>query len=104
MRGNTPFRIEERVEREGEVRLTLIGELDLATRRAFQRRLCELISRHRNVRLDLSRLEFIDASGLDVLLRAVAYARRRRWRLQIEQQVPPQVSRLLLAVGLELPG
>jgi anti-anti-sigma factor len=103
MRGGTPFRIEERDEDEGVVRLSLVGELDLSTRTAFQRRLTELGSRHAAVRLDLSRLEFIDASGLEVLIDALNDAGRRRWRLKVDHGLAPQVARLFATVGLELP-
>lgn len=103
MRGGTAFRIEERHEGEGVVRLSVVGELDLSTKNAFQRRLSELRARHAAVRLDLSRLEFIDASGLEVLIDALNDARRRRWRLKIDHELPPQVARLFATVGLELP-
>jgi anti-anti-sigma factor len=103
MRGSTPFRIEEIDEDEGVVRLSLVGELDLSTKNAFQRRLCELRSRHAAVRLDLSRLEFIDASGLEVLIAAVNDAQWRKWRLKVDRELAPQVARVFAAFGLELP-
>jgi anti-anti-sigma factor len=103
MRGGAPFRIEERDEGEGVVRLALVGELDLATKNAFQRRLLELRARRAAVRLDLSRLEFIDASGLEVLINAITDARQYRWRLKVDHQLTPQIARLFATVGLELP-
>lgn len=103
MRGGTRFRIEERVEGEGVVALALVGELDLSTKNALQRRLDEISARHACVRLDLSRLDFIDASGLDVLINGIAQARRRCRRLQIDHQPGPHLLRVLSAVGLELP-
>jgi anti-anti-sigma factor len=101
MRTGTPFEIEERVEREGLVRLSLVGELDLATKFAVQQRLFDLRSRHVDVRLDLSRLEFIDASGANVLISALTEARGKSWRLELDRQLAPQVSRLLAAVGYQ---
>jgi anti-anti-sigma factor len=101
VRGNTPFRIEEVVEGKGVVRLALIGELDLATKHALQRRLSDLRSRHTKVRLDLSQLEFVDASGLSALVSAIADA-RRNGGLELDRGLAPQVSRLLAVVGLEL--
>jgi anti-anti-sigma regulatory factor len=53
------------------------------------------------VRLDLSRLEFIDASGLRVLIRAFTEARRRASRLDLDPLLPPHVSRLLAVADFE---
>lgn len=97
MLGGTPFRIIETVEGEGMVRLALAGELDLATRSAFQRRLLELSSCHTLVQLDLSRLEFVDASGLTALIGAI----RNGAQPALGIEIAPQVSRLLSAFGYE---
>lgn len=101
MRGGISFRIEESVEGD-VVRLAPVGELDFATRNVFRQRLSQLNSRNAQVRLDLSRLEFIDASGLEVVISAIHHARTRASRLQIERELAPPVSRLLAIVGLEL--
>jgi anti-sigma B factor antagonist len=101
MRFGTPFRIEETSEGEGVVRLTVEGELDLATRTAFERHLHELTSRRVAVRLDLSKVEFIDASGLSVLIGAFSEARRQASRLELDPDLAPQVSRVLTFAGFE---
>jgi anti-anti-sigma factor len=97
----TPFQIEETVEAEGVVRLAVAGELDLSARSAVEYRLHDLASRRVPVRLDLSRLEFIDASGLRVLIRAFTEARRRASRLDLDPLLPPHVSRLLAVADFE---
>ena len=94
--GSTPFRITETVEGDGAVRLALAGELDLATTSALRRRLLELGSRRTRVRLDLSRLEFLDASGLQVLIEAAEPPSR----VELGHDLAPQVSRLLSTFGL----
>jgi anti-anti-sigma factor len=53
------------------VRIQLIGELDLAGAAQFSRRVAELVGERVRVKLDLSRLEFIDSTGLHALMRAV---------------------------------
>lgn len=101
MVSGAPFQIAETAEARGIVRVALEGELDLSTRGAVERRLRDLTSRRVAVRLDLSRLEFIDASGLDVLVRAFTDARRRASSLELDPRVPLQVSRLLAVADFE---
>lgn len=103
MSSGTPFAIEETVEAEGVVRLAVVGELDLATRPAFQRRLSDMSSRYAHIRLDLSRLYFVDASGLTGLVGAIAEARKHAWRLEVDRGPGPEVKRLLAVVGMTLP-
>ena len=103
MRSPPPLEIQERVEANA-VRMTLSGELDLATRNALRERLCRSRARSDDVYLDLSGLEFIDAAGAGLLIRAASHSRRHGWRLQISPQVAPQVARVLTLVGMELPA
>ncbi|HTU76252.1 MAG TPA: STAS domain-containing protein [Trebonia sp.] len=82
------------------VTVAVIGELDIATVPRFSARIEELVRRGhlRELVLDLSGLEFIDAGGL----RALTELRSR-----IEQQgailildgVPAQMRRLMLLIG-----
>ena len=44
------------------------------------------------VRLDLSKLEFIDSTGLHMLVRIVGDARIKKWKLQIDPDISPQVK------------
>jgi anti-anti-sigma factor len=101
MEFGTPFRIDEISEADGVVRLEVEGELDLATRKAFERRLYELTSRSLVVRLDLSRVEFIDASGVNVLISVFREARRHASTVELDPQLAPQVSRVLAFAGFE---
>jgi anti-anti-sigma factor len=64
------FRIDEHPHAE-HTRLSLVGELDLLSASLFEDRLDELASQKRDVRLDLSELDFIDSTGIRVLLRAL---------------------------------
>jgi len=103
MRSPPPLQIEERTDGNA-VRMTLHGELDLATTNDLRDRLCRSSARGEAVHLDLSDLEFIDAAGAGLLIRAFAYSQRHGWGLQISPRVAPQVARVLELVGLKLPA
>jgi anti-sigma B factor antagonist len=85
------FAIHEQ-RRDGEVRLTLVGELDLYRAPGLEDRLQSLTFTSRVVRLDLSKLDFIDSSGLRVLIRAFQDARDDGRQLRIEPAVSPNVK------------
>ena len=102
MRSPAPLGIKERVEASG-LRVTLTGELDLATKCELRRRLFRARTQGDEVVLDLSQLEFIDAAGAGMLIRALADSRRHGWHLQLAADMPSQVARVLDLVGLERP-
>lgn len=83
------------------VRLSLTGELDIATTPVLEEALTRLRAVRSPVRLDLSGLEFIDSTGLHLLVRTVGEARIKRWPLQVEPEVAPQVMHLLKLMHLE---
>jgi anti-sigma B factor antagonist len=83
------------------LRLSLTGELDLGSAPALDERLASLRARKRRVSLDLSGLEFIDSTGLHLLIRELGEARAKHWDLRIEPDVSPQVMRLLKLVHIE---
>ena len=65
------FRIIETPDPDGAVRLKLLGELDIAVVDDLTLRLDHLRARRKKVRVDLSRLEFIDGRGFAAILHAV---------------------------------
>jgi anti-anti-sigma factor len=72
----TPARLDvRRVDHPLGVVLTLRGELDLATVPVLQERLDHAMRGKAAVVIDLSRLRFIDSSGLDLLVRAERHLR-----------------------------
>ena len=81
-------------EEDGGTRLTPTGELDLATAPALRDRLNRLWGERRAVRLDLSKLEFVDWAGMNVLIQAVNDARTNGVRLDLEGNLAPRVRRL----------
>lgn len=93
------FRIDE--EMDGAwVRLRLSGELDLGSTPVLKRRLEELRAQRQAVRLDLSRLEFIDSSGIHLLISAFNDA-RDGWALAVEPSLSRQVGRTLRLANVE---
>ena len=83
------FAIREHPDRDGMLRLTLLGYLDLTTAETFRSRLAELKPSGRPVRLDLSQLAFIDSSGIQALLAVLTDARWTGWQLDVAQPVSP---------------
>ncbi|HET8977717.1 MAG TPA: STAS domain-containing protein [Solirubrobacteraceae bacterium] len=93
------FRMEEHFEDGHQLRLALVGELDVAVARLLVERLSELRRGGYTVRLDLMRLEFIDSSGVRELIREVDDSRREGWRLEIDPQLSEPVRRVFEMVG-----
>jgi anti-anti-sigma factor len=85
----------------GSLRLSLTGELDLGTSPELEDRLTRLRATKSPVTLDLSRLDFIDSTGLHLLVRMVGDARMKRWQLRIEPDVAPQVMSVFRLVHLD---
>ena len=85
----------EAVREADHVRLIVAGELDLSTAGNLESVLQQHQGSGRTVLIDLSALEFIDSTGLQLLLRAQADARRDGWNLAFASSVTPAVQRLL---------
>jgi len=96
----TPFEIHEH-EVDGFMRLSLTGELDMMSSPVLDHRLTSLRAAKSPVRLDLSKLEFIDSTGLHLLVRTVGEARLKGWRLQIEPEVSQPVRSAFRLVHLD---
>jgi anti-anti-sigma factor len=77
-------------EEDGGTRLTLTGELDLAMAPALRDRLNQSRAERRDVRLDLSKLEFVDCAGMNVLIQAVNDPHTNGARLDVEGDLAPQ--------------
>ncbi|HZE05131.1 MAG TPA: STAS domain-containing protein [Solirubrobacteraceae bacterium] len=93
------FRMEEHFGDGHELRLALVGELDVAVAKLLAERLSELRRGGYTVRLDLMRLEFIDSSGLRELIREVGDSRKAGWRLEIDPRLSEPVQRVIDMVG-----
>lgn len=94
------FALRERVDEDGALRLTLLGDLDLTGAEALSARVGELKAAGRPCRLDLSQLNFIDSSGIQALLLALTDARWNGWPLEVAPAVSPTVERAARIVGI----
>ena len=83
------------------MRLSLTGELDRFSSRELEARLASFRATRSPVRLDLSRLDFIDSTGIHLLVQTVGDARMKGWQVQIDPNVSHQVMRLLKLVHLD---
>jgi anti-anti-sigma factor len=87
-------------EDPGGVRtLSPTGELDIGSAPRFERALLEGREPGDVVILDLSRLEFIDSTGLRVIVHAVETAQRERWDLRLRHG-PRAVRRVFEISGV----
>jgi|SRR5579859_2022797 len=90
-----PLEIQEQIARDGFRRVTLLGELDLYSAATLRQRLDQLADSAQPVRLDLSRLEFADSTGMAVLVAALDSATGHRRRIEVEPQLSPHVERIV---------
>jgi anti-anti-sigma factor len=99
--GSTPgnLRIERKLDADGVV-LVLAGELDLASSPALDRQLRELDGTNPGrLLIDLSRLDFMDSTGLAIMIGAQQSAQDNGHRLSLRPG-PGQVQRLFELTGV----
>jgi anti-anti-sigma factor len=82
------------------LRVVLDGELDLASAPQLQAALDSAFAEADDVVLDLSRVPFMDSSGLCAIVAAVRGAQANGKRLQISSSLSAQVRRLLELAGM----
>jgi anti-anti-sigma factor len=84
----------------GEATLRLIGELDLVTAPTLRDELARHQARGVRIVLDLSQIEFLDSTGL-VLLMEVAREPTAGWSLALRRNLSPPVARLFQVTRTE---
>jgi anti-anti-sigma factor len=100
VRDEVTFAVELTADPDGFSRLTLVGELDHLASEELLRRLQEPRVAGQPIRLDLSRLEFIDSSGVRAILVSLRESRGDGGRLEIDPQVSWQVQRVFDVLGI----
>ncbi len=83
---------------DGRQVVTPVGELDLTTVPLLEQRLIEVLPEGETV-LDLSRVSFIDSTGIALLVSISATAREPGWRLELRDP-SPHVDRLISLTGV----
>lgn len=93
-----PASFEVRSEFEaGTGRLTVIGELDIATKPRLEEAAHAMIARGaRELTIDLSELSFMDSSGLSLLIVLNKLARSEGWTLRLLKPAGPALTILTL--------
>jgi anti-anti-sigma factor len=94
MPDDTPLQIEETPEGTW-TRLALSGEFDVATARRLRERVRQLQQAGSHVRLDLTKLQFIDSAGAHALAEALVESRADHWRFEVEPRMSHQVARFI---------
>ncbi|AQZ61190.1 anti-sigma factor antagonist [[Actinomadura] parvosata subsp. kistnae] len=92
---------------DGTLMVSVAGELDIATTEQLRGHLLALLQEAGHARdtgaelvIEVSRLSFIDAAGLGILVSVQKQAAGQHTRLHIEG-VPPNMRRLLRITGLD---
>ncbi|KOU22590.1 hypothetical protein ADK52_20430 [Streptomyces sp. WM6372] len=89
------------VGNDGDVRVTLAGELDFHTAGQVEPRLTALAaSGHRSLVLDLSGISFCDSAGIDLFLRVHHRCHSAGTRLRLTD-VPPLVAESMRVLGAD---
>jgi len=91
--------VRQRDDADAALRLTLVGEIDMAAADYLTAQIARLTGARRPVRLDLSQLRFIDCGGLDALVRAVVAARDAGCEFEVEPRVSAGVERIFRLAG-----
>jgi anti-sigma B factor antagonist len=94
------FEIQESVDPDGAVRLSLIGELDIAVADGVEERLRTHRADGNQVRLDLSQLDFIDSSGVRAIVLGLKHARSGGADLEVDTRVSSTVARMIEIMGI----
>jgi anti-sigma B factor antagonist len=85
---------------EGDVlRLSLEGELDLSNAKTLEARMQEAFASGSHTLVDLSRLEFLDSTGISLFVAAIGGEAAER--ITFLPSESPEVCRLLKLTGLE---
>ena len=97
----TSFAIEETVDGDGMLSVSLVGDLDLAATDPLTACLEQLLDEGGAVRLDLARLKFIDSPGIRALAGSVEAGRRGGGELfEVKPTVDDRLRRRLERAGV----
>jgi anti-anti-sigma factor len=81
-------------------RIAVRGELDLSTSDQLREALDDQMGAKRRVILDLSEVEFLDSTGLTIVLRAMRDAQENDWSFGIRSQLSEAALRTIRVAGV----
>jgi anti-anti-sigma factor len=90
-------------EEGGRTRLTVWGELDLESAPILEEELAEARTVRRELILDLSRVDFIDARGVNALVQTIEHSRSNGWHFEVAPAVSDQVRRMFEILRMPFP-
>lgn len=99
-RDGLPLLIQTRPLDRRRVAMSVAGELDIATSPYLREDLRRELQAGHSVDLDLSRLRFMDSSGISVLIHAFHEFSAADCTLELSPELSDQVRRLLSLVGV----
>lgn len=80
--------------------MSVFGDLDLATCPQLNEVLKGLAAQRRTAVLELIGVEFMDSTGLSLLIQATRASRRDGWSFALRPELPDTVSRLFELAGM----
>lgn len=93
--------MDQSLDADGAVRLSLCGELDVAVVERLETRLRQLKTSRSRIRLDLSGLDFMDSTGLRLILLVKQRSEQDGWNVEIERRLAPAVERVFQLAHIE---
>jgi anti-sigma B factor antagonist len=96
----SPFAVHVASSGEHEVQISVQGELDLVSASELEHALKRELLAGNDVLLDLSRIDFIDSTGLKAIVASVRMAKGVNRKLKLRPELPSHARRLMEIVGL----
>src|SRR5215213_6354087 len=102
MRVKTPheFAVEASAENERTMRVRVYGEVDLTTAPQVAEAVQTQMRSGHHVLLDLGHVEFIDSTGVVVVMEAIKDAQVNGWNFSVVGTLSPPVTRVFELSGL----
>jgi anti-sigma B factor antagonist len=95
-----PFAVSVSRDGNGAIEVSVQGELDLGSAPELEQALERELAAGNDVLLDLSRVDFIDSTGLRAIVASVRTAKAVGSKLKLKPDLPAHARRLMEIVGL----
>ena len=100
LQSSAPFALRLEPTAAGWVRVCVEGELALTSASLLELAVERELEANSDILLDLSRIDFIDSTGLRAMTALVRSAKANGRRLKLSSDLPPHARRLMEIVGL----